>query len=265
VKIAIITDIHEDVISLKKAFKMIEREKCDYVICLGDILGYPFNRAKYASTRNASECIHLIKKYCRIVLLGNHDIFHLKKIPQHNSGFVFPSNWYNLSAFEKTETANGRVWNYTDDYSTSLSENEIEYMGSLPECYIKEVNMMKVLFSHFIYPNFTGYVSIKNGDMRDLGDHFTYMKENSCEISICGHMHIEGIGIGYESGNGVLSGLFPGYNYFSYGERKLKNRLCSISIPALADNSQVNGFAIFNSTYNTINALSLNINCRIIL
>ena len=264
-RIAIITDIHEDVQSLKKALRMIEIEKCDYIVCLGDILGYPYMRARYEGTRNASECISLVKRHCRIVLLGNHDLFHLSKVPSSPAGFEFPDNWYDLGAEEKLAAGGGRVWNYSDDHRTPLTEAETEYLLSLPESCIKEFNDKRVLFSHFVFPNLTGYVSTLNGEMRDLAAHFGFMKQNTCELSICGHMHIEGIGIGYEPGEGLLSRLFHGFNYYSYGERKLKNKACSVTVPALADNSQVNGFAVFDSLTHSITALSLNTNRRFIL
>jgi len=265
VKIAIISDIHEDIVSLKKAFKMIEIEKVDQIVCLGDILGYPFKRAKYEETRNASECIALIKKYCSVVLLGNHDLFHLKKHPKQSSGFKFPANWYDLSAEEKLIVSNNKVWNYSDDYSVNLNENEKEYLNSLPEFKIKEIGNQKIIFSHFAYPNFTGYVSSYHGEGKKLKDHFNYLKLNDYSTSICGHMHIEGLGICYEPDNNILAKLFNGFMYYSYGERKLKPKHCSITIPALADNGQVSGFAIYDTTNHSIKALSLNTNRRFIL
>ncbi len=264
-RIAVITDVHEDVVSLKKALRMIETEKCDYIVCLGDILGYPYMRAKYETSRSATECISLIKRNCRIVLLGNHDVFHLKKIPVSNAGFQFPENWHELSHEEIKAIGKGRIWNYSDDYRTVLTDSETDYMNSLSEYYVKEIDNNRILFSHFVYPNFTGYISTINGGKYDLTSHFSWMQQNLCGISICGHMHIEGLGIGYEPGEGLLSRLFHGFNYYSYGERKLKNKSCSVTVPALADNSQVNGFAIYDSKYNTISAVSLNSNRRFIL
>jgi len=264
-KIAVIADIHEDIISLKKALKMIELEKCDHIVCLGDILGYPFMRATYEDTKNASECINLIRNNCSTVLLGNHDMFHLKKIPKFSSGFKFPDNWYNLSPEEKMEVSQGKVWNYSDDHPLILSDNDAEYLRSLPEIAIKDYGDRKVLFSHFLYPNFSAYVSTFNGAGINLRDHFRYQKQNGYELSICGHMHMEGMGISYDPEESIISKLFKGFMYYSYGEKKLKNKYCCLTIPAIGDNNQVNGFAILNSLDFSINVLSLNTNRRFIL
>ena len=78
-------------------------------------------------------------------------------------------------------------------------------------------------------------------------------------------MHMEGMGIFNAPDEGLFSQLFPGFNYFSFGERKIKNKVCTITIPALADNGQVNGFAIWDSNNWSIYAVSLNTNRRFIL
>ena len=264
-KIAFLTDIHEDIVSLKKALKMIELEKCDSIICLGDILGYPIYRGKYEHTRNVSECVELIKTNCSNVILGNHDLFHLNKFPEFSIGFKFPKNWYQLSAEEKIEISNDKVWNYSDDYQVLLSATNMEYLSSLPEFELKEFAGNKILLSHFVHPNFSGYVTTYHGEGKKLRSHFDYLNKNNCKLSICGHMHIEGLGICYEPGENLLSHLFKGFVYYSYGEKEYKNKACSITIPALADNGQVNGFAVLDFKNSTIKAISLNTNRRFIL
>ncbi|KAF0130332.1 MAG: phosphoesterase [Bacteroidetes bacterium] len=264
-RIALISDIHEDIESLKKALAMIEREKCDQIICLGDILGFPYSRAKYEKTRDAAACIDLIKRNCSDILLGNHDIFHLKKFPLYHNGFLFPPDWYQLSAEEKNSASNGKVWNYADDCPTLLDESDSFFLSHLPEFLIKSFGNHKVLFSHFVFPNFTGYVSSFYGEGKKLLDHFEFLDQNDCRVSICGHMHMEGMGIFNAPNDGLFSQLFPGFNYFSFGEKKIKNKVCTITIPALADNGQVNGFAIYDSNNLSINAVSLNTNRRFIL
>jgi diadenosine tetraphosphatase ApaH/serine/threonine PP2A family protein phosphatase len=63
-KVAIIADIHSNLEALQVVLKEIERLNPDKVICLGDIIGYG---------ANPNECCELVKKYCDVVLLGNHD------------------------------------------------------------------------------------------------------------------------------------------------------------------------------------------------
>lgn len=264
-RVAVLTDIHEDIVSLTKALKMIELERCDQVVCLGDILGYPYLRGRYEASRNVSECIRLIRSTCSVVLSGNHDIFHLRKFPQHVNGFRFPENWYHLAPEEKTAASKGRVWNYSDDYEVSLTAKETEYLASLPEYAVMDIGERRVLFSHYLYPNLTGYVSVNNGNEKALAGHFGFMSENRCDLAVCGHMHIEGLGIACEPGESLLPRLFSGFMYYSYGHRRLRSKRCCVTVPALADNSQVNGFAVFDSSDFSINALSLNTNRRFIL
>ena len=48
-----ITDIHEDITSLQKAFKLLEQEKVDSIICLGDIIGFALPFYKNIPDRDA--------------------------------------------------------------------------------------------------------------------------------------------------------------------------------------------------------------------
>lgn len=264
-RIAIISDVHEDIHSLTKAMKMIELEKCDTVFCLGDITGYPFLRGKYESTRDLSACIKLIRKNCSIVTAGNHDLFHLRRIPSHNPDSLISAKWFNLPDDEKLSITGGKIWNYSDDYPVRLNENEFDYLNALPEYIIRDFGDRKVLFSHHLFPDITGMINGFSKDPERMNRHIDFLKQHDCSLSISGHMHIEGLGIYYEQGEGLLSQIFGGFNYYSFGERKLKSKACAISIPALADNGQVNGFAILDSANQTISAITLNTNRRFIL
>jgi predicted phosphodiesterase len=267
-RIAVISDIHEDVVNLGSALRMIEREKCDEIICLGDILGYPFLRGRYPQKRDFRECIKLIRQNCSIVVKGNHDLFHLKRLPQFYKGFEFPPDWFGLSEEQHTIISKGRVWNYSDDLAIDLSENETEYLDSLPEFAFKDIGGKKILLSHSLYPNFSSYVSFSRYNSDTLKEHFNFMKENSSNLSLCGHMHLEGLGVANEPGGSLLSRLFPGFIYYPYGVKKIKQKPCCVTIPAIADNGQENGFAVIDVSekcnYNDyyINSLSLNSNRR---
>jgi len=61
---AIISDVHANLAALEKVLQRIESERCDRVICLGDLVGYgPF----------PNECIQLVEEAADFVLAGNHD------------------------------------------------------------------------------------------------------------------------------------------------------------------------------------------------
>ncbi len=61
---AIISDVHANLAALEKVLLRIESERCDQVICLGDLVGYgPF----------PNECIQLVQKVAAFTLAGNHD------------------------------------------------------------------------------------------------------------------------------------------------------------------------------------------------
>jgi len=261
-KIAIISDIHEDAVSLKKALAIAERERCDHIVCLGDILGYPYKRAAYAHTRNASECILLIKKYCSAVVKGNHDIFHISRFPEHETYFRFPDEWYRLSDTEKLSMSEGRVWHYSDDSPVMLSDNEIAYLESLPESSFYETDGLKMLFSHYLYPNLTGYESSLNGINADASKHFAFMEKHECQISFSGHLHPDGVGLCYQPNRSLASKFLAGFRFYQYGIKKIKERRCTIALPALADNGRENGFAVFDTGQRILTTVSLNLSRR---
>ena len=63
-RLAIISDIHSNLIALEKALEIISGRQVDAVVCLGDMIGYG---------ANPNECIELVRKTTPHILLGNHD------------------------------------------------------------------------------------------------------------------------------------------------------------------------------------------------
>jgi predicted MPP superfamily phosphohydrolase len=63
-KIAVISDIHANLVALEKVLVSIRTHQCDMIVCLGDIVGYG---------PKPNECIKLIEKAADFVLMGNHD------------------------------------------------------------------------------------------------------------------------------------------------------------------------------------------------
>jgi predicted phosphodiesterase len=63
-RIAIISDIHGNLEALEAVFKAIENEAADYVVHLGDLVGY---------NANPRECLQLLQARRAMSILGNHD------------------------------------------------------------------------------------------------------------------------------------------------------------------------------------------------
>ena len=63
-KIAVISDIHSNLAALNEALAYIREQKCDKIVCLGDVVGYG---------PRPNECIELVRKYCQVCLMGNHE------------------------------------------------------------------------------------------------------------------------------------------------------------------------------------------------
>jgi len=76
-KYAVISDIHSNLEALQKAFEVIDENKADEIICLGDIVGYG---------ANPNECVDLIRLRCSTIILGNHDaaVLHLSSSDDFN-------------------------------------------------------------------------------------------------------------------------------------------------------------------------------------
>jgi len=65
-RIAILSDIHANVHALESVLKDAEKQGVEYLLCLGDIVGYG---------AFPGECIQLVRKNCSRAVIGNHDIF----------------------------------------------------------------------------------------------------------------------------------------------------------------------------------------------
>ncbi len=232
-----ISDIHEDIVSLQKALTLLEREKCDRLVCLGDIIGFSPLYYPYSHTRNANACIELVRQNCSDVVAGNHDLFSAGIVPRNNAGVVYPDNWFAIELTDRMKLTNGQIWLYESEILPSLTVENKEYLRSLPETKEIVVDGISILISHFIYPDVTGSLRKRVDDICDYRAHFWYMKKNSYNLSFAGHMHKEG----FE--------LVSGFGYREYGFRKKKIRFTDsfIGLPAVANGKNKNGAAVFDT------------------
>lgn len=193
-KLGILTDLHEDCLSLVRALQLFEKEKCDEVVCLGDITGFNVRNYKHLHVRNAHECIQLVRQHCAEVIIGNHDLHHIRKLPTYSNGFEYPSNWYDLAFDEKKSIGEGKVFLYDDfELSPLLGKDDIAYLTELPELVVKEIDGMSILLTHFAYPDITGSRSYYPRTLEEGNMHLSYIVENNCHIGITGHFHYPGV------------------------------------------------------------------------
>jgi predicted phosphodiesterase len=246
-KITIIADIHSDFKSLEKAFRKIRKSGYDHFVCLGDIVGYSYHYHKYFNGRDPDACIELVKEYCDISVAGNHDLYWSGRLCDYFTSIGIPGNWYDMDLTRQLEISGGRFWLYDDEENHPIMEENIKYLGGLPETNIFPCKKYSILFSHFLYPDLTGSTRAFPEIEKDFRPHFKYMNRCKCLFGIMGHGHLQGYS--------VTSGKKIRYNYF--GEYQLDKSPSVIIIPAITRGESLNGYLTLDSDSMKIKAIKL--------
>ncbi len=247
-RLAIIADIHEDILSLKEVFRKIKAYHVDDVICLGDISGFSVPYYKYYNTRNAHECLSLIRKACSIVVLGNHDMHAARILPEKCVFFDFPDNWYQLDYQKRYELGNHTLWLHEEnDLNPLFGNGDLDYLRTLKEYAVFENKGLNLLFSHYAYPNLSGLKKEFYTYKDEFDQHFDFMNALSCTISFTGHSHVKGFYV-------VTRNKFRQYRYRSV---KLREFPVCISIPPVSRHEKRNGFCIFDVEDLTVQVIRL--------
>jgi len=192
-KIGILSDIHEDVNSLTQVLRVMEKERCDQVISLGDIVGYDHGFNGSGKIQDADECIRLVRDNCSLSVIGNHDLFAIKKLPEFKARFDYPPHWYTLPLKERQAIARGKLWDYSvPEDNSKLTDASLEYLSGLSEFLIEEFGGVRILLSHHLYPDLSGSLRKMPIWPSDTWPHLKFMKRHGCQSSITGHTHVEG-------------------------------------------------------------------------
>lgn len=158
-KIAIISDIHGNLEALQRILKDLEKQGATEIICLGDQI------VKYYKPK---ECIDIIRANTRLQLLGNCD--------------------YNVANNPNFKWAREKI-----------GIEGIDYFQNLPTLVQENWNGVKVNLFHATPTSITNQYNPINGSKSYAGgvvsDYRDMFIGDEPQISICGHTHIEFIGI----------------------------------------------------------------------
>ena len=247
-KIGFIADIHEDLPSLKKALKLLEKKGCEELICMGDISGYSYPYYHHQKERDASACLELVRKECKTIIPGNHDLHAARKVPKSHSGFDYPDVWYQMDFNSRQKLAKGKIWLYEDtELESNLSRADKDFLRELPEFLITNIGGKKILLSHYIYPDFTGSSTRTITDKTFINKHISYMDENACELSFFGHSHVEGNWI-------IQKDMIRRSRGVSLGELE---GTCCIGLPCTVRGRNNPGFSTYDSNTGIIESYPL--------
>ncbi|MBT3207641.1 MAG: metallophosphoesterase [Bacteroidetes bacterium] len=247
-KLGIISDIHEDYISLLKAMEILNSRQVDEIICLGDIVGFSVPFYEYQNTRNANECIAIVKANCQISVIGNHDLYAIRKTPKKAGDFNFPENWFELDYDKRHEISDFQLWLYEEnELSAMLNQSSKQYLLSLKESEISNYGGLKIFFTHYLSPDITGSTKSYITKSSDFEEHIELSKKNNCKYGFIGHAHMDG----------CLLASRKKYSLKTFGKFKVKNQLQTIVSPCIARGKHHNGFLIFDTKTFEIEAVSL--------
>lgn len=236
--IGFVSDIHEDIKNLERALRLLDSLKVDEIVCLGDIVGFNVASCNFIQERNATACVFSIKKHCSKVIPGNHDLYAVRNTPEYRGGFDYEDNWYNMDFETRKSKGKDKIWLYEEtELANLMSMPEKAYIDSLPETDYILAGDIKLLFTHYIYPNISGSAVGFVESKRDFDAHLDWMKVQHSDISFSGHGHIEGLQIGTRHA----------LKKFGFGKTVKIEPGTMIIGPCIARGSKTNGVMVFNT------------------
>jgi predicted phosphodiesterase len=236
--LGIISDIHEDIQNLEKAFEKLDELNVSEIICLGDIVGFNTRYFELLKPRNANACINLVKNRCKLVMAGNHDQYAIRKTPSYSNSFDFGQDWYMLDYEIRKKRGEGAVWLYEPDECESLiGDSEKNFLDELPEFSVMPTEENRLLFTHYIYPDLTGSTVKFVEDPAGFEAHFAWMKIQNCDFSFSGHAHTEGMQIASHKSVSVIP----------FEKQVLLGKDTIVVGPAIISTGKQNGVLVFNT------------------
>ena len=200
-RIAIISDIHSNIEALTEVLRVVDGQKIDRIVCLGDVVGYG---------ASPNPCCDLVRSVAEVTLLGNHDAAV--------AGRMDYSFYYDAAR-------------HALDWSAKvISEENAAWLKSLPYSY----RIGDVAFCHGspLEPKAYEYIFALE-QARDL----IAFTSDFAEVTFIGHSHLcKAFAFGNDEVNDVVAqkfGIRKGHKYIisvgSVGQpRDYDNRSCYV-------------------------------------
>lgn len=163
-RLAIISDIHANIVALNEVLTSINNQKIDQVFCAGDLVGYaPF----------PNEVIELIRDRNIPTVMGNYDD------GIGNMRFICGCDYKN----EKAEALGRESITWTKSHT---SEENKAFLRGLPKEIRLTLNGKRILIVHGSPFRYNEYIT------EDIEQDYAekMLRESNCDILICGHTHI---------------------------------------------------------------------------
>jgi predicted phosphodiesterase len=247
-RLGIVTDIHEDIDRLRQAFEILASRGCDEYVCLGDLVGFSVPYYAHFATRDAHAVLELVRERCSVVVAGNHDDFAIRKLPEHRGGVEYPENWYALPYRERARRLRGRVCLYeAEELSALLDDEDCTYLRRLPEFVVRDYFGLRIMFSHYAYPDLTGVRVFKARTPEHVAEHLAFMARHRCTVGISGHDHFDGMR------------MFTGETSedHGFGTLSLERTPTWVHGPAVANGTHENGAMVLDTDTLRVEAIPL--------
>lgn len=169
-RIGIITDVHNNVVALKAILQKFQSEKCDGIICCGDIIGIgPYPEETVSVLTEIPNMLACVK--------GNHERYLVEGIPSE----IPNSENMGMAEMEHHKWEHSLLSNKSKDYMKSLKYEE----------WIT-INSKRIYISHFAIDENNRYFTngIRNHSANELDDLFGYV---DADIILYGHEHKKSI------------------------------------------------------------------------
>lgn len=165
--IAFLSDIHSNTEALGAVFEVIDREKVDRILCLGDIIGYgPEPR----------ETLRTIMQRCEFSLRGNHEEGALLNASDFNPRARVAIDWTKKQltppACQRQESF--AFWNYLDKLERSRRDGDMLLVHGSPKDPVRE----------YIVPK-------DAADRAKLAEWFSLF--DGAKVCFVGHSHVPGV------------------------------------------------------------------------